>query len=151
MTLTSSTCIKERLILWLLCGEGKELNNDDPTLVVAKYSAVTRRMRVRAALKFNLAPDILNIATGRELMDNGPNDAILGHRLFVKDGLKFNGLTFDHIIPISIVKNDLDAFSINNIQPISKYLNNIKGICHDCELIFWLNTLRGCYSDRYRP
>lgn len=144
---------KYRILFWLLRGEDEELNNDDLTLVAAKYRRTAGRMRVRAALKSKLAPGALNITTGGELMElinnYGPNDAILGHNLFVKDDSKFNELTFDHIIPVSTVKNDPDAFSIYNIQLMSKCLNDVKCAYHDYELIFWLDTLLGCYLDRY--
>ena len=72
-----------------------------------------------------------------------------GHRLFLKDGSRFNGLTFDHITPVATIKNDPNAFSIDNIQLMSRCLNNVKGHFDDYELTLWLDHLLATCIERH--
>jgi hypothetical protein len=153
---TRSLLDKYKVIFWLLfgeCGDGFAGDDSGRSLQVSKYRKTVKKMKKRAKDLSNVAPGNLNVVTGKELMNlivnNGSNDVILGYRLFLKDGSRFYGHSFDHVVPVATIKADRNAFSINNIQLMSQCLNDVKGCYNNYELIFWLNNLLANCIERY--
>lgn len=137
------------MILWIVTGlpptklPKKPSNANLLSMCVKRV----RQMKKRARIHFHEVPK--NFVTPEELfrdvLDDGFNCCIVGSPMVFESG-KFNSISFDHLLPISLSMDKLDCWSIDNLQPMASCINTVKGNESNKETLRWFRT----FFDYYR-
>ncbi|KAK4518857.1 uncharacterized protein ATC70_009081 [Mucor velutinosus] len=147
------SCVNDRqekldMINWIVTG--KTLHTKIPKHNDSLLMDVCRKriamMKTRARIHYSKLPD--NFVTAEELFDDVKHDDyncyLVGSPMRLEHGY-FNSLTFDHIFPISIAMMKTNCWSIENFQPMSFCMNQVKGNEANKEAKRWLINFKAHY------
>ncbi|KAL0141610.1 hypothetical protein V8B55DRAFT_1490625 [Mucor lusitanicus] len=154
------SCVKNRkekveMIDWIITGKTsdpiispKDMDRNLMDLCRRRVSS----MKVRAHEHYSRLPE--NFVTAQELYDSVKDDNYNCYLVGSPMKLQFesyNSLTFDHIFPISVAMMKPNCWSIENFQPMSYCMNQVKGNEANKEAKRWLiNFKKHYYSSDFK-
>ncbi|GAN10263.1 hypothetical protein MAM1_0336d09801 [Mucor ambiguus] len=152
-------CVKDRkekfeMINWIITGKTLDVEIAEPedNKLMQLCQKRISLMRSRARAHYSKLP--ANFVTAEELFNDVKHDNyncyLVGSRMRLQSGF-YNSLTFDHIFPISIAMMKSNCWSIENFQPMSFCMNQVKGNEANKEAKRWLiNFKTHYYSSNFK-
>ncbi|EPB83610.1 hypothetical protein HMPREF1544_09653 [Mucor circinelloides 1006PhL] len=147
------SCVKDRseklnMIHWIITGKTLDpmpCSQNDGTLMNLCRRRLTA-MKIRACKHYSELPS--NFVTAEQLFEDVKRDNyncyLIGSPMRLESGY-FNSLTFDHVFPISIAMMMPNCWSVENFQPMSYCMNQVKGNEANTEAKRWLINFKTHY------
>ncbi|KAL7313516.1 hypothetical protein PS15m_007253 [Mucor circinelloides] len=147
------SCVKNRseklnMIHWIINGKTLDpmpcLQNDRILMNLCRKRLTA--MKIRARKHYSELPS--NFVTAEQLFEDVQRDNyncyLIGSPMRLENG-HFNSLTFDHVFPISIAMMMPTCWSVENFQPMSYCMNQVKGNEANTEAKRWLINFKTHY------